>query len=384
MTMRLTDVTGLLEGWYDPSWAESWDAVGLVCGDPQQPVSKVLFAVDPAPAVVAEAVDWGADLLVCHHPLLLSPVHGVAATTAKGSVVHDLVRAGTALLTMHTNADVPADGVNESLARAVGIVDPQVVLAGDDPLDKLVTFVPHDHADAVRRALHDAGAGRIGDYDHASYTSTGEGRFRPLEGANPTIGSVGEVEVVPESRIETVYPRRLRRGVVSAMIAAHPYEEVAYDVLELGSVPGGSAARGHGRIGELDEPTTLRGFAERVSSALPATAHGIRVAGDPDRVVRRVVVGSGSGDFMLDDVLRLDADAYLTSDLRHHRAGEYLEEAERVGAAALVDVAHWAAEWTWLPVAARKLRDAVADRGDTVDTRVSEIVTDPWTFRVDR
>jgi putative NIF3 family GTP cyclohydrolase 1 type 2 len=100
--------------------------------------------------------------------------------------------------------------------------------------------------------------------------------------------------------------------------------------------------------------------------------------------VRRVVVGSGSGDFMLDTVLGLDADVYLTSDLRHHRAGEYLEEAQRRGAAALVDVAHWAAEWTWLPVAARRIEDAVRERGDTVETRVSETVTDPWTFRVDR
>jgi len=376
--MRLADVTGLLEGWYDPAWAESWDAVGLVCGDPEQSVSKVLFAVDPAPAVVAEALDWGADLLVCHHPLLLSPVHGVAATTSKGAVVHDLVRAGAALLTMHTNADVPADGVNESLARAVGIADPEVVLGDDDPLDKLVTFVPHDHAGAVRRALHEVGAGRIGDYDHASYTSTGEGRFRPLEGANPTIGRVGDVEVVPESRVEVVYPRRLRREVVAAMKAAHPYEEVAFDVLELGSVPG-ATARGHGRVGDLDSPTTLRGFAERVSTALPATAHGVRVAGDPDRAVRRVVVGSGSGDFMLDTVLGLDADAYLTSDLRHHRAGEYLEEAHRRGGPALVDVAHWAAESTWLPVVASRLAEAL---GDEVDTRVSDVTTDPWTMRL--
>ncbi|HET9760400.1 MAG TPA: Nif3-like dinuclear metal center hexameric protein, partial [Nocardioidaceae bacterium] len=111
MTLRLSDVTGLLDGWYPPSTAESWDAVGLVCGDPDQPVAKVLFAVDPAPAVVTEAVEWGADLLVVHHPLLLTPVHGVAATGPKGRAVHRLTRAGTALLTAHTNADLPADGV---------------------------------------------------------------------------------------------------------------------------------------------------------------------------------------------------------------------------------------------------------------------------------
>ena len=153
MSLRLSDVTALLDEWYDPVWAEDWDAPGLVCGDPQQSVAKVLLAVDPAPAVIAEALEWGADLVVCHHPLLLDGGHGVAATTPKGRVLHQLVRAGVALLTAHTNADVPADGVNEALARAVGIVDPGVVVdrAGDaDRLDKLVTFVPHEHADAVR------------------------------------------------------------------------------------------------------------------------------------------------------------------------------------------------------------------------------------------
>jgi putative NIF3 family GTP cyclohydrolase 1 type 2 len=171
--------------------------------------------VDPAPAVVAEATEWGADLVVCHHPLLLTPVHTVAASTPKGRVVHRLVRTGTALFTAHTNADVPADGVNDSLARAVGIVDPQVVVDEDEAgMDKLVVFVPHEHADAVRSALADAGAGSIGDYDRASFTSDGEGRFRPLAGARPAVGRVGEVEVVAESRVEVVFPRRLRRRVL--------------------------------------------------------------------------------------------------------------------------------------------------------------------------
>ena len=379
MTLRLTDVTELLDGWYDPSWAEGWDAVGLVCGDPEQPVRKVLLAVDPAPAVIAEALEWGADLVVCHHPLLLSPVHGVAATTPKGRVVHDLLRAGAALFTAHTNADVPAGGVNESLARAVGIVDPQVLLDEDDTaVDKLVTFVPHDHADDVRRALTSAGAGVIGDYDTVSFSSAGEGRFRPREKARPAVGQVGELEVVAESRVEVVCPRPLRRQVVEALTAAHPYEEVAYDLFELAEVPGArGSTRGHGRIGRLAEAVSLREFAEQVASALPSTAHGIRVAGDPDRRVETVVVGSGSGDFLLDTVLGTEADVYLTSDLRHHRAAEFREH----DGPALVDVAHWAAEWTWLPVVEAKLRDAAQERGDTVETRVSGVVTDPWTFR---
>ena len=220
MGLLVRDVTALLDGWYDPAWAESWDAVGLVCGDPEQPVGKVLFAVDPAPTVVAEALEWGADLIVCHHPLLLTAVHGVGAGTPKGRVVHDLVRGGVALFTAHTNADVPADGVNESLARAVGIVDPEVLLDEDDfAVDKLVAFVPTEHADAVRNAVHEAGAGAIGDYDTVSFTSTGEGRFRPLPGATPAVGAVGDLEVVQEFRVEVVYPRPLRRRVVAAMLA---------------------------------------------------------------------------------------------------------------------------------------------------------------------
>jgi dinuclear metal center YbgI/SA1388 family protein len=379
MALTLREVVGLLDGWYDPSWAESWDAVGLVTGDPDQPVAKVLLAVDPAAAVVEEARAWGADLVVVHHPLLLTGVHSMAATTPKGRVLHALAREGIALLTAHTNADVPADGVNESLARAVGIVDPQVVLAeGGEGLDKLTFYVPAPDADRVRAAVTAAGAGAIGDYDSCTFSTPGQGRFRPLEGASPVVGRVGDVEVVEEVRVEAVLPRSRRTAVVAALVAAHPYEEPAYDVVELAGHDRPSD-RGHGRIGALAAPTTLRGFAERVRDALPATAHGVRVSGDPDRPVERVVVASGSGDFLLDTVLGLDADVYVTSDLRHHRAGEFREHE----GPALVDVAHWAAEWTWLPVAERKLVAAARERGATVETRVSTTVTDPWTFRVD-
>ena len=384
MTARLADVIALLDQWYPPSWAEDWDAVGLVCGDVEQPVARILLAVDPAPVVVEEAVAWGADLVLVHHPLLLSGVHSVAATTPKGRVVHDLLRAGAALVTAHTNADVAPGGVNESLARAVGIADPSVVLAADatGAIEKLVTFVPHHDAERVRQAITDAGAGAIGDYDGSTFTSVGEGRFRPLEGARPTIGEPGRPEVVEESRIESVFPVVRREAVLAALREAHPYEEPAYDVLVLRNrAPGGRATRGHGRIGRLETPTTLGDFAEQVAAVLPRTAHGVRVAGDRGRRVERVVVGSGSGDFMLDDVRGLEADVYLTSDLRHHRASEFLEHVGAAGTA-LVDVAHWAAEWTWLPVVADKLGEALRGRGVTVETRVSTAVTDPWTFRV--
>ncbi|HET8718011.1 MAG TPA: Nif3-like dinuclear metal center hexameric protein [Nocardioidaceae bacterium] len=374
----LSDLTSWLDRTYDPRWAEGWDAVGLVSGDPDQPVRKVMFAVDPVPAVAREAVEWGADLLVVHHPLFLKPVSSVAATSPKGRTLQTLLRAGCALFTAHTNADVPPHGVNEALARAVGLSRPRIIEPlPADGLDKLVTFAPHEYAEELRAAVTAAGAGAIGDYDSCTFTVEGEGRFRPLDGATPAIGRIGEVEVVAESRIEAVYPRSRRQDVVTAMKQVHPYEEPAYDILELAELPG-AATRGHGRIGELAAPTSLRAFAEQVRQALPDTAHGVRVAGDPDRPVRTVAVACGAGDYLLDRVLRTDADVYLTSDLRHHRAAEFLEH----DGPALVDVAHWAAEWTWLPVVEQALLSALGERGDTVETRVSTVNTDPWQFRV--
>lgn len=369
----LGDVVDLLHAWYPPATAESWDAVGLVLGDPEEEVTKVLFAVDPTEAVAAEAAEWGADLLVVHHPLFLKPVHGFAATTPKGRALHTLARAGCALLAAHTNADQAVGGVSEAMATALGLRHQRpLVPAPAGPLDKVTTYVPVDHAEQVRAALAGAGAGSIGDYDSCSFSTPGEGRFRPLEGASPTIGEVGRPEVVEEVRVEAVLPRRRRAEVVRALLAAHPYEEPAYDVVELADP--GIAGTGTGRIGDV-EPTTLSEFARSVAAALPSTAAGVRVAGDPERPVRRVALVGGAGDFLLDAMAGSDADVYVTSDLRHHPASEFLEK----GGPALVDVAHWAAEWTWLPVVEERLR---ARLGATVETRVSTLRTDPWTMLV--
>lgn len=368
----LADLVDLLHAWYPPATALEGDAVGLVAGDPSAEVSRVLFAVDPTIEVAREAVEWGADLLVVHHPLFLTPVSSVAATTPKGRTLHTLTSGGCGLLTAHTNADQAESGVSESLALALGLSDlAPIRAAAAAPVDKVVVFVPVDSADIVREALHGAGAGRIGDYDSASWSTAGEGRFRPLDGADPAIGRVGEVEVVEEARVEVVVPRRRRTAVVRALLAAHPYEEPAFDVVPLADP--GLATTGTGRTGTV-EPTTLAGFARRVAEVLPTTAHGVRVAGDPDRPVRRVAVCGGAGDFLLDELVGSDVDVYLTSDLRHHRAAEFLEH----GGPALVDVAHWAAEWTWLPVVEARLRAAMGDR---VETRVSTQCTDPWSSR---
>jgi dinuclear metal center YbgI/SA1388 family protein len=371
----LRDVVAVLDDLYDPRTAESWDRVGLVTGEPDQPVRKVLLAVDPAQTVIDEALDWGADLLLTHHPLLLRGVHAVTASEPKGRAVTSLIRAGVALHVAHTNADVAEHGVSDALAAAVGLIDvePLEALPEHDRV-KLVTFVPRESVDQVVDALASAGAGVIGDYERCAWTTEGVGTFRPGQGARPAVGTVGVTEQVAELRVEMVLPTDRAAAAVAALRSAHPYEEPAVDLLALAPQPG---RLGTGRVGRLPSPRALAEFAQTVADALPTTAAGVRVAGDPGRTVERVAVCGGAGDSHFPAVRRAQVDAYVTADLRHHPAAEAREH----GAPALLDCAHWATEWPWLPVAEQALRAGLAARADTVETRVSRIVTDPWTFQ---
>lgn len=368
----LRDVVAVLDDLYDPSRADDWDAVGTVVGDLDDTVAKVLFAVDPVQAVADEAVEWGADLVVTHHPLWLKGVTSFAATTPKGRVAHTLVSRGIALHTCHTNADSPARGVSESMALALDLTDLRPLEPDPaPPLDAWTVYVPKAAAETVLAAMHGAGAGSVGAYDQAAFRSDGIGQFRPLAGARPAIGEIGSVEQVDETRLELVAPRPSRERVRTAMIAAHPYEEVAHQVVELAARPGD---RGSGRVGALREPMTLREFAWTVTGALPSHHSATRVAGDLDRQIRTVAVCGGSGDFLLTAATAAGADVYVTSDLRHHPVSEHLE----AGGCAVIDVPHWAAEWTWLPVAAA----ALTERLPGLQARVSEQVTDPWSAHV--
>ncbi|QBJ94946.1 Nif3-like dinuclear metal center hexameric protein [Rhodococcus sp. ABRD24] len=371
-TPTLADVISALETAYPPALAESWDSVGLVAGDPADEVRKVVVAVDATAAVVDDALASGAQLLLVHHPLLLRGVDTVGAHTPKGALLHRLIRGGCALYSAHTNADRADPGVSDALAGALGLLGTRPLIPIPDMVtDKWVVMVPTTDTARVRDALFAAGAGELGDYRECSWTVTGDGQFRPVPGANPTLGTVGEVESVAEDRVEMIAPRRARAAVLSALRVAHPYEEPAFDVFETADFPG---RRGLGRIGELPQPQTLREFTARVASVLPRTEWGVRAAGDPDREIRTVAVCGGSGDSLLDTVSSLGADAYVTADLRHHPADEHL----RTGGPALVDVAHWASEQPWC-AQAKDVLDARFSDVDGWDVRVTELRTDPWT-----
>lgn len=368
MSVRLADVIEALDEAYPPGLAQSWDSVGLVCGDPGDALESVTIAVDATPAVVDEVPEGG--LLLAHHPLLLRGVDTVAASTPKGALVHRLIRTGRSLFTAHTNADSASPGVSDALAEALGLTVEGVLepltAAGD--LDKWVVYVPCENAEAVREAVFEAGAGHIGDYSHCSWSVSGIGQFLPHEGASPAVGSVGSVERVAEDRFEVVAPARARGAVLAAMRAAHPYEEPAFDIFALVPPPGDA---GLGRIGTLAQPEPLRSFVSRVGAALPPTSWGVRAAGDPDAPVSRVAVCGGAGDSLLAAAAGAGVQAYVTADLRHHPADEH----RRASDVALVDVAHWASEFPWCEQAAGILRSRF---GEALGVRVCTIRTDPW------
>ncbi|QGU01647.1 Putative GTP cyclohydrolase 1 type 2 [Corynebacterium kalinowskii] len=365
------DIRAVLDQAYPPHLAESWDKVGLICGSPEATVTKVAFALDCTQAVAERAVEMGVQMLVVHHPLLLKGVTSVAADTPKGKVIHTLLTGGVALFAAHTNADSARPGVNDRLAELVGITPGRPILPkAATGTDKWGVMVPTADVEAVKAAIFAAGAGAIGDYSECAFSFSGEGQFRPDNNANPTIGSVGELEKVAETRVEFVAPVTARREIHAALLDSHPYEEPAFDCVTMESFPDLSTACGLGRVGELPEPITLREFTQQVANALPVTEWGVRAAGDPDQMVQKVAVSSGSGDSFLDAVTSLGVDVYVTSDLRHHPVDEYL----RAGGPAVIDTAHWASEFPWCAQAA----EIVATTG--VATEIIDIRTDPWTL----
>ncbi|WP_018024536.1 Nif3-like dinuclear metal center hexameric protein [Corynebacterium ulceribovis] len=385
VSYTVADIVAVLDAAYPPELAEDWDRVGLICGDPNQEVSSVLVALDCTDEVVAAAEQSGANMIVVHHPLLLRGVSTVAANTPKGRIIHRLIRNNIALFAAHTNADSARPGVNDRLAELLGVT-PGAPLAPTRtaPMDAWSVKVPAntgentqddpgiDFAAAVKDAVFAAGAGQVGDYEQAAFTIQGRGQFLPTDEANPTIGHAGTVEYVDEVRVEFIADPAQRTAIYQALVAAHPYEEPAFDIVETHVTNlNPDYATGLGRIGKLDTPMRFADFVQRVADRLPETEWGVRGTGDPDRIIETVAVASGSGDSFLAVAAKMGADAFVSSDLRHHPVDEQL----RVGGPAIVDTAHWASEFPWCQQAADLLEQALG-----VEANVTDIRTDPWTI----
>ncbi|MCS4535438.1 Nif3-like dinuclear metal center hexameric protein [Corynebacterium sp. HS2168-gen11] len=370
--MNVGDVVKLLDAAYSPALAESWDKIGLICGDPQAEVRHIAVALDCTLEVAQRAVEIGADMLVVHHPLLLKGVTSVASNTPKGKVIHTLIRGDVALFAAHTNADSARPGVNDKLAQLVGITPGRPIVPQLTALDKWGFQVPPEHAESVKQALFAIGAGAIGKYRECSFELTGTGQFRPLIDADPYLGTPEQLTRLEELRVEFVAPRHLRNPLMGALREAHPYEEPGFDITSLEPTEDLEHACGLGRIGKLPQPMRFADFVQQVANALPETVWGVRAAGDPDALVETIAVSSGSGDSFLNRVQALGVDVYVTSDLRHHPVDEHL----RANGPFIIDTAHWASEFPWTEQVCEIMKNGLPG----VNVEVLKIRTDPWTI----
>ncbi|HIE51827.1 MAG TPA: Nif3-like dinuclear metal center hexameric protein [Armatimonadetes bacterium] len=365
--MLVREVVEWLNRLAPPELAEDWDNVGLLVGDPTAPVSKVLVTLDITEAVLAEAVEHRCELVLAHHPLIFRPLRRVRADDPTGRLVRFAVRHDLHVLVAHTNLDRAPLGTSEALAQRLNLQEVRVLSPATQAGDyKLVVFVPPEAVDQVLQAMSEAGAGRIGAYSHCTFRTPGTGTYRPLPGAQPYAGTVGQLEQAEEYRLETVVPRLALGRVVAAMKEAHPYEEVAYDVYRLENC---ATPVGTGRLGRLVKPQPLEDFAAEVKERLKATS--CRLVGDPQRPIRTVAVVGGSGASFLDAAERAKADVLVTGDVRHHDAWH-----ARALGLAVIDPGHYATERPMVSFLAARLRE---DCPPLDEVRETEYITEPLT-----
>jgi dinuclear metal center YbgI/SA1388 family protein len=326
--------------------AAEWDNVGLLLGDGTAEVQRVLTCLTVTPESAAEAIRTGAQLIVSHHPILFKPIRRLSGATPEGRMLLALARAGVAVYSPHTAFDNSTDGINESLARRIGLRDVAPLKRQPSGAEcKVVVFVPEQDLQPVMDSLFAAGAGRIGQYRECSFCLAGTGTFYGTESTNPAVGQRGRREQVAELRLEVVCPEAAVPAVVAAARRAHSYEEAAIDVYPLRPHSG---TTGEGRIGTLSRDDTLAGFAAAVRNELrcgPA-----QVVGEPARPVRRVAVVCGSGGSFVDEAVRAGADVLLTGEARFH---DYLEA--RSHGLALVLPGHFATERPGVEELARRI-----------------------------
>ncbi|MFC5604066.1 Nif3-like dinuclear metal center hexameric protein [Sporosarcina koreensis] len=364
------EIITLFEQWSPKRFAEDWDPVGLHIGQLNRLVEKVTITLDVNEAVVDEAIEKGANLIIAHHPPIFSPLKHIWTDTPQGRLIEKCIKHDISVYAAHTNLDVAPGGVNDLLASClglenIGVMQPTI----SDPLYKLAVFCPVEHADSLREVLARSGAGAIGDYSGCSFTSTGTGRFTPTAGADPFIGEVGKMEEVTEERIEVVLPGPIRSKVLQAMLAAHPYEEPAYDFFVLDQR---TEEFGLGRVGTLPEPMELQEFAQLVKKALDVPA--LRIVGDSGKLVRKIAVLGGSGSKYIRAAKRKGADVFVTGDMDFHSA----QDAELMDLA-IVDPGHHV-EKVMIEGVARYMEQACREKGYDVKIVKSEIDTEPFKF----
>lgn len=363
--MHLKDLIAVMEEIAPTRYAEEWDNVGLLAGDPAQTITRALLTIDYTAAVADEAVALGAEAVIAYHPPIFRAVKHLRA----GNLVFDAIRRGIALYSPHTAWDVASGGANDLLADALGLTTRRALRAvgAESSHYKLVVFVPEDHVEAVSDALFNAGAGQIGHYTHCSFRASGTGTFKPHAGANPAIGRIDKLERVAEARLEMLIPIADAEHIIQTLRKVHPYEEPAFDLFKP-VMPPGSA--GIGRIGEIAPAIDRATLIERVKSALGLTP--LLIAGPITGSASSAACCAGAGSGLLCSAIAQKADVYLTGELRHHDA----LAAVAAGMTVLCTL-HSNSERSSL----NRLKEQIEKRIPSLQLFISQADRDPFTIR---
>ncbi|MCU4155898.1 Nif3-like dinuclear metal center hexameric protein [Carboxylicivirga sp. A043] len=331
--MQIQEIINELEHFAPSALKEDFDNVGLLLGDASKNATGVLITLDVTEDVVDEAIERGCNLIVSHHPIMLSGLKKINGRNATERIVIKAIQNNIAIYASHTNADSVMNGVSGKMCEKLGLENCKILAPKKESLLKLVTFVPTEQAEQVREAIFKAGAGHIGNYDACSYNLNGEGTFRAGDNTNPFVGEKGEIHTEAEVRIETVLPDYLKGRVVGALINAHPYEEVAYDLYPLVN---DWVSTGLGMVGELPHAIDEATFLNRLKNIFKAG--GVRYTNLLNKPIKRVAVCGGSGSFLLGKAIAEKADVFVTGDFKYH---QFADAENRI---LIADIGHFESE----------------------------------------
>jgi len=312
--MKLKEIAAFFEKLAPLQYQESYDNSGLQVGNPGQEITGALVTFDITDEVIDEAIRKNINLVIGHHPLIFGGLKSITGKNMTERVVLKAIKNDIAIYAAHTNFDVIKNGVNGKICQTIGLENLKILDPVSGKLKKLVVFVPHDHAEKVRSALFESGAGGIGNYDSCSYNLEGNGTFKGNEETNPFTGAKGELHTEPETRIETIFPEHLKGSVISSMIQAHPYEEVAYDIYPLDNKYN---QFGMGMTGELLKPMNETEFLTHLKKSFNSDV--IRHTTLLDKPVKKVAVCGGAGSFLLNKAISAKADVFVSADFKYHQ-----------------------------------------------------------------
>ena len=344
--MTIQDVTNYLESIAPLQFQESYDNAGLIVGNYKNDVSGVLVCLDSTEKIVDEAIERKCNLIVAHHPIVFS---GLKKITGKNYVEKTVIKAiknDIAIYAIHTNLDNMLNGVNEIIGRKLGLINTQILSPSSNNLRKLITYVPVDYVEKVRESLFDSGAGKIGNYDECSFSSMGEGTFRAGDDTNAFIGEKGKRHLETEQKLEVIYAVDKQRAILSSLSNSHPYEVVAYDILELQNSNSGIGA---GLIGELENGIDEITFLKSLKVTMKTDC--VRYTDLPGRQIKKVAVCGGSGSFLLKDAIHQKADVFITGDFKYH---EFFDAENRI---VIADIGHFESEQYTIELLVDKLKE---------------------------